>query len=133
MQKDLPEIIFGGPAQIRHRRVRNRAVTLGNISVNDRLTSLFTPPTEVNHMASSGSAETMTSDTGHLMAPIENEAVKRLGSPFSGIGIRPSRARGRHIPSASLSSYDPSIFSSIDQRLGQFGQIGEASQSKTLH
>ena len=132
IRKDVLDNLFGSSEQIRHRRVRNRAVTLGNVSVNDRMASLFTPPSGADTPNGSDPAQSAASSPSHLGLVAENEAMKTLGSPFSGIGIRPSRSRGRHNPSASLSSYDPGTFASIDQRLGQFEMISQASHGKVL-
>jgi hypothetical protein len=58
-------------------------------------------------------------DSSSPAPPSGADAIRRLGSPFAGISGRPTRVRGRHIPSASLSSYDPAEIPSIDNRLGR--------------
>lgn len=123
MRKNLLEDLFGGPSESRHRRVRSRGFSLGDVNANGgRLQSMFTPPVSSDIMPSSelsmASMEPTERENGQPTLPAQT--IRRLGSPFSGFGPRPiSRRSQRHMASASLSAYDPSNFASIDQRLGQ--------------
>ena len=121
MRKELLESLFGGPAEGRHRRVRSRGFSLGDVSNEARLAELFTPPTANEN--STGSEQ--PNDAAHstpLHAPAAEDPMERLGSPFAGIARRPSRRTPRHATSASLSAYDPSAYTSIEQRLSQTDQ-----------
>ena len=121
MRKELLEDLFGGPSQNTLRRVRNRGFTVGDVTIHDRLTALFSPP---NSSADPEPADASAMEISETTQPSQAEAIRRLGSPFAGINSRPPRNRGRHIASASLSSYDPSAFASIEQRLGQANPHG---------
>ena len=121
LRRSMLEELFGDQSASSSRRVRSRGFSLGDVKVHDRLTALFssaggddsatgTEAPDDYHMDNSPSA---------LPTPSHGDHMRRLGSPFGGISSRPSRARGRHLPTASLSSYDPNAFASIDQRLGQ--------------
>ena len=121
MQKELLEDLFGPRSQNPLRRVRTRGYTVGDVTIHDRLTALFSSSTSSADPEPSGSSAMEISDDVH---PSQAEAKQRLGSPFAGISSRPPRNRGRHIASASLSSYDPSSFVSIEQRLGQTNPYG---------
>ncbi|MCJ1338720.1 hypothetical protein MMC09_004009 [Bachmanniomyces sp. S44760] len=118
-QQTLLEDIFGS-----QRRVRTRGFSLPDVSVDDRMNKLFTPPSSdiAENASSDAPASTVTESVVYLPGA-EPDTVRRLGSPFSGISSRPSRARGRHVPSASLSAFDPSEFSSIESRLGDAANI----------
>ena len=117
IRREMLENLFGAPAEGRHRR-RNRGFSLGDMSNEARLAGLFTPPSVDEQMTSPdlpvGSAHSAT-----LLNPPTADSIGRLGSPFAGIGRRPSRRPLRHMATASLSAYDPSTFSSIEQRLSQ--------------
>lgn len=124
------ENLFASPAESSHRRVRSRGFSLGDVhnhhtnsssnnNVNS-LTSLFTPPTTYDQMSSPELAEATVVDTDNLAPPPLTDSMKRLGSPFAGINRRPARkGASRHAASASLSAFDRSNFTSIDQMLGQ--------------
>lgn len=118
IRRELLDNLFGGPAEGRQRRVRNRGFSLGDMTNEARLAELFTPPSADEHMNGSdqlnGPAQYST-----LPLPPKADPVNRLGSPFAGIGTRPSRRTPRHMATASLSAYDPSSFASIEQRLNQ--------------
>lgn len=126
IRREMLEKLFGGPAEGRHRRVRNRGFSLGDMSNEARLAVLFTPPSADEQMISpdlpEGSAHTAT-----LLSPPTADSISRLGSPFAGIGRRPSRRPSRHMATASLSAYDPSTLASIEQRLSQ-GDNNELSR-----
>ncbi len=119
MRKNLLEDLFGGPSESRHRRVRSRGFSLGDVnSSGGRLQSLFTPPTTHGVMNSSDFAA-VASNPGFLEPPSISDSVRRLGSPFAGVSSRPPRRTSRHMASASLSAYEYSTFSSIDQTIDQ--------------
>ena len=117
-RKDFIQNLFGEPSETRHRRVRSRGFSLGDVKDNARIEALFqqqTPGPDDSQDVSE------TSSTGTLQPPGTGESVKRLGSPFSasGAGSMPTRRPSRHLASASLSAYDPGNFASIDQRIRQ--------------
>ena len=118
-RKTLLEELFGGPSQSRHRRVRSRGFSLGDVNSNGgRLQSLFTPPTTCDELSSAdGAAVALNPAT--LETPSISDSVRRLGSPFAGVSSRPPRRSHRHMASASLSAYEQGNFSSIDQTIGQ--------------
>ena len=123
MRKNLVEDLFGGPTESRHRRVRSRGFSLGDVNANGgRLESMFTPPTSSDNLPTSehSMASTQLTEPDNIPLPSTAQNIRRLGSPFTGVGPRPTTRRSaRHMASASLSAYDPSNFASIDQRLGQ--------------
>lgn len=118
--KILLEDLFKGPAESRHRRVRSRGFSLGDVKASGaRLESLFTPPSTYDE-ATIPEPDAAVSNSENLSTlPSISDAVKRLGSPFPGVGARPPRRSARHSTSASLSGYDPRNLPSIDQTLGQ--------------
>ena len=131
MRKTLIESLFGGPGESRHRHTRSRGFSLGDVNANGgRLESLFTPPSALEIPETTATASTTEMDTSEPSSLSVSDSIKRLGSPFPGGGsgggggggssnARLFRRSPRHITSASLSAYDPSNFSSIDQTLGQ--------------
>ena len=123
MRRNLLGDLFGGPAESRHRRVRSRGFSLGDVNANGgRLESLFTPPTSSDNLPSSelSTASTQPTEPDNIQMSFTAQTIRRLGSPFAGVGPRPAARRStRHMASTSLSAYDPSNFASIDQRLGQ--------------
>ena len=123
MRSNLLEDLFGGPPESRHRRVRSRGFSLGDVNANGgRLESMFTPPTSSDNLPSFelSAASTELTEPDNAQPNLTAQTIRRLGSPFCGVGPRPvARRSQRHMASASLSAYDPSNFASIDQRLGQ--------------
>ena len=123
MRRNLLDNVFGGPTESRHRRVRSRGFSLGDVNANGgRLESLFTPPTSSDNLPSSelSMASTEPTEPDNVQPPFSTQTIRRLGSPFTGVAPRPiARRSAHHMASASLSAYDPSNFASIDQRLGQ--------------
>ena len=118
MQKNLLEELFRGPSESRHRRVRSRGFSLGDVNSNGgRLETLTNQDPE---------APTDAAELSDPPLPHSGESIRRLGSPFSGTagGSMPSRRPSRHLASASLSNYDSSSFASIDQRIRQ-GDLSE--------
>lgn len=120
LRKHLMEDLFGGPAENRHRRVRSRGFSLGDVNANGgRLESLFTPPSTYDELSSSEMAAATANPANAESLPSISDSVVRLGSPFAGVSARPPRRSSRHMATASLSAYDPGNFSSIDQTIGQ--------------
>lgn len=118
--KTLLEDLFGGPAESRHRRVRSRGFSLGDVNASGgRLESLFTPPSIYDQMSIPEPGAAISNSENLSPLPSISDTVKRLGSPFPGAGARPPRRSARHATSASLSGYDPRNLPSIDQTLGQ--------------
>lgn len=110
MQQELLDNLFGSAAESRHRRVRSRGFSLGDVHTSNRLETLFIPP--------HSSGQTPTPET--TSSPTDNNSTtptqtQRLGSPFHAVSPRPSRSR--HVTRASLGAYEP--FSSIGETLGQ--------------
>lgn len=118
IRKELLENLFGGPADRRSRRVRNRGFSYGDLNNEAGLASLFTPPS-ADDSSKSLSGEGPPTQSSTAIPPPSLEPVSRLGSPFAGIASRPTRRSPRHMVSASLSAYDPSSFTSIEHRLDQ--------------
>lgn len=129
MRRNLLEDLFGGHSESRHRRVRSRGFSLGDVnSTGGRLESFFTPPTVHDEMPSPESvAESSTSR--NLEPPSISDSVRRLGSPFAGVSSRQPRRSFRHMASASLSAYNQNNFSSIDQTIGQINHDDEMWKS----
>ena len=119
------EDVIGANLQSARRRLRARGMSLEN---------RFAPTGYENRpgFVSAGPSITyqrpnsspMSLDNDPFVSGPGDESIKRLGSPFPGIGTRPSRARGRHTSSHSLSSYNPTELESIDQRLNQAATMG---------
>ncbi|MCJ1393975.1 hypothetical protein MMC18_006852 [Xylographa bjoerkii] len=119
LRRSMLEEIFRDQSASSSRRVRSRGFTVGDVTIHDRLTALFASPADGVSTGNTDPTEATTREAAMLTPPAQAESIRRLGSPFGGINTRPSRLRSRHVASASLSSYDPNAFSSIDQRLGQ--------------
>ena len=116
MPRTLMEELFG-PTGNRHRRVRSRGFSLGDVnSSGGRLQSLFNPPAEEEQVPIPGSE---VSESVGVQPLVESELVRRLGSPFAGSSTGPSSRPSRHVASASLSAYASNHFGSIDQRIRQ--------------
>ncbi|KAL9004540.1 MAG: hypothetical protein Q9188_002634 [Gyalolechia gomerana] len=117
-KRDLIEQLFGGHTEGRHRRVRSRGFSLGDVRGDDRLESLFQQqsPEQQNPQLPSE-----PSQMNALQPPQSGESIRRLGSPFSisGSGSMPTRRPSGHLASSSLSAFDASNFASIDQRIRQ--------------
>ena len=116
------ENLFASPAESSHRRVRSRGFSLGDVNNSNpnSLASLFMPPTSYDQMTSPELAGAGAIEPNDFAPPSVADSMKRLGSPFAGIDRRPARkGASRRAASASLSSFDPSNFTSIDQMLGQ--------------
>lgn len=112
-EQDLLDSLLNNHKEGRHRRVRSRGFSLGDVQTANNFENMFTPlnddqmhtpPTNTTGASSSASAE-----------PTTPTQVRRLASPFNGIAPRPTRAR--HMATMSLGVYEP--FSSIGETLGQ--------------
>ncbi|KAL8941687.1 MAG: hypothetical protein Q9216_002100 [Gyalolechia sp. 2 TL-2023] len=117
-KRGLVDQLLGGHTEGRHRRVRSRGFSLGDVRGDDRLESLFqqqSPEQETPQLPLE------SSQMDSLEPPQSGESVRRLGSPFaiSGSGSMPTRRPSRHLASSSLSAFDASNFASIDQRIRQ--------------
>ena len=114
MQQELLDNLFGSPPEGRHRRVRSRGFSLGDVTSPNPLEHLFTPPAPTEQPIS---GNTGTSASGSLEPPQTPTQIRRLGSPFHGISPRPVRTPSRHMATTSLDSHE--VFSSIGETLGQ--------------
>ncbi|KAI4155504.1 MAG: hypothetical protein LQ340_000957 [Diploschistes diacapsis] len=126
------EELFGGNLQSARRRLRLRGMSLEDsfsrndvrgLSNGESYHESMSIGPSTTHTRPNSSPMTVADDP-FLSAPSEGEAVRRLGSPFPGIGTRPARVRARHASSHSLSSCNPNELESIDQRLNQFATMG---------
>ena len=113
MQQELLDNLFGNSSDNRHRRVRSRGFSLGDVHTNNPLESLFTPPNPSDQLPTPGMSTESPSDATD--EPVTPTQVRRLGSPFHGVSPGPNRSR--HLATSSLGSYEP--FSSIGETLGQ--------------
>lgn len=78
------EELFAAPSESSHRRVRSRGFSLGDVGESShRLTSLFTPPSMFDQLATPESSQNMSSQA-NLLSPLTVEPTRRLGSPFVG-------------------------------------------------
>ena len=136
MQQSLLDNIFGSPPESRHRRVRSRGFSLGDVAPGNPLTTMFTPPGSDN--GNSAMADASPTPVGNSRAQAEpvtpTTQIRRLGSPFNGIAPRPQglRGPGRHMASVSLGHYDAGAFSSIGETLRQSEMLDQA-HSRTDH
>ena len=119
MQQSLLDNVFGSPAGARHRRVRSRGFSLGDVNTPNPLEALFTPPDQGDQFTIGTDQPFTSSDGPDALTPTHQ--IRRLGSPFHGISPRPTRNRGpsRHMATTSLGAYDINAFSSIGETLGQ--------------
>ena len=112
MQQELLDSLFGNSTDNRHRRVRSRGFSLGDVHKNNPLESMFTPPNPSGQLPTPEmSTESPSEATEEPVTPTQ---VRRLGSPFHGVSPRPYRSR--HLATTSLGAYEP--FSSIGETLG---------------
>ncbi|KAL8715993.1 MAG: hypothetical protein Q9220_000660 [cf. Caloplaca sp. 1 TL-2023] len=112
------EDLFRGHPEGRHRRVRSRGFSLGDV-MDGASTERFSGEASAEQQTSQPAAQ--LPENNNLQPPNMGDSIKRLGSPFSvsGGGSMPSRRPSRHMASASLSAYDPGNFASIDGRIRQ--------------
>ena len=114
VQQELLDNLFGAAPEGRHRRVRSRGFSLGDVATTNPLEDLFTPP--VGHESASRT-DSQTTHPDNLNLPSTPTQIRRLGSPFHGISPRPPRTPSRHMATTSHGNYEP--FSSIGETLGQ--------------
>ena len=116
------EEMSAGPSLNTRRRVRLRGFSLGTDFSRAQGQGSYTEPEANNSLVIPYGSDDVTMDVDKSSPPIpaHGESMRRLGSPFAGISSRPTRIRGRHLTSLSLSSYDLNDFASIDQRLDQW-------------
>jgi len=120
MQENLLENVFGPPNEGRHRRVRSRGFSLGDVNDPNPLQSLFTPPSSDDPMTSPNMAqETRLVNMNPATPTTPTHQGRRLLSPFQGVTPRPIRRSPRHLATASLGAYNTNAFSSIGDTLGQ--------------
>jgi len=120
MQQELLDDLFGSPPEGRHRRVRSRGFSLGDVATPNALESLFTPPS-----ANDQTTVTETSSHSSTLEPFGTTShIRRLGSPFHGISPRSPRTPSRHMATTSLGNYELLPFSSIGETLGQAEDSG---------
>ncbi|KAI4146966.1 MAG: hypothetical protein L6R39_003278 [Caloplaca ligustica] len=121
-KQNLIDQLFSDHTEGRHRRVRSRGFSLGDVDGSNRLESLF----QQAEMEGQPDVEQQTprasppcAESSILQLPNPGESIRRLGSPFSVSGGRsmPTRGPSRHLASSSLSAFDPGNFASIDQRI----------------
>ena len=151
-QQQTQELVFTGAGDISQRRIRlrSRGATLGSMTNQERLSSLFSPPpplpTELPDpsltqlRSQSQEAQSRPTVLSATLAPPEaDERQKRLGSPFElDPNKRSNRSRTpRHVPSLS----DPFVVSnpsnastmalqtqqSISERLAQFAILHQTA------
>lgn len=114
IQQELLDNLFGNRPEGRHRRVRSRGFSLGDVTTPNPLENLFTPPSTDDQKPS---PDNLDPQSGQSLEPPRTPNQVRLGSPFGGISPRPSRTPSRHMASTSLGGHEP--FSSIGETLGQ--------------
>lgn len=118
MQQELLDNLFGSRPGSRHRRVRSRGFSLGDVTTPNPLASLFAPPTTANQTMNTQTPNNFSDSTG-LQPPTTPSHIRRLGSPFHGISPRPPRTPSRHMATTSLGSFESLPFSSIGETLGR--------------
>ena len=130
MQQSLLDNLFGSPPEGRHRRVRSRGFSLGDVAPANSLMTMFTPPgSDDGNPTMADAPPTPISDSQVQAEPVTpTPQIRRLGSPFSNIAPRPQRIRGssRHMATASLGHYDAGAFSSIGETLHQSEVLDQA-------
>ena len=117
MQQSLLDSLLDSPAEGRHRRVRSRGFSLGDVNSPNPLESLFTPPQSRDGMASGPDATAMNPITSSAAPQTPTRTIRRLGSPFHLVPVTPSRGSSRHLATMSLGGHEP--FTSIGETLGQ--------------
>lgn len=117
VQQSLLDNLLERPAEARHRRVRSRGFSLGDVNTPNPLEGLFTPPHSQDGAAGVPDATplSLTSDPTAPRTPIRT--IRRLGSPFHLVPGTPSRGSSRHLATMSLGGHEP--FTSIGETLGR--------------
>ncbi len=117
MQPGVLDNLLENPVEGRHRRVRSRGFSLGDVNTPNPLESLFTPP----HPRDGMTGVTTDAPTSPIPSPAEPQTpiqtIRRLGSPFHLVPTTPSRGSSRHLATMSLGGHEP--FTSIGETLGQ--------------
>ena len=117
MQPGVLDNLLESPVEGRHRRVRSRGFSLGDVNTPNPLESLFTPP----HPRDCMTGVTTDVPTSPIPNPAEPQTpiqtIQRLGSPFHLVPTTPSRRSSRHLATMSLGGHEP--FTSIGETLGQ--------------
>ena len=116
VQQNLSENLFESLVEGRHRRVRSRGFSLGDVQNQSALGSLFIPPAPADSFMSSDNTTPFEEFQSQPKTP--SNPSRHLGSPFHGIAPRPTRRTPRHLATMSLGAYDVSSFSSIGETLG---------------
>ena len=131
MQRGLLDDLFGSPAGGRHRRVRSRGFSLGDLAPPTSLMSMFTPqsPNSGNALMADAPSTPPTDSQAHAEPATPTTHTRRLGSPFHGIAPRPQKVRGssRHLATASLGHHDAGAFSSIGETLRRGETLDQAN------
>ncbi|KAL9124710.1 MAG: hypothetical protein Q9217_005987 [Psora testacea] len=127
MPQELIDNLFGSPMEGRHRRVRSRGFSLGDMKAQSPLELLFTPPESRDQPISSDAAAAAAQPSSGLVLKTPTEPVRRLDSPFNGGAPSLTRRAPRHMASMSLDAYDPSMFLSIGETLGRSGSSDNTS------
>ena len=117
MQQSLLENLLESPAEGRHRRVRSRGFSLGDVNTPNPLESLFTPPQSRDGMASGPDVTPGSPISDPTKPQTPNRTIRRLGSPVHLVPATPSRGSSRHLATMSLGGHEP--FTSIGETLGQ--------------
>lgn len=117
MQQSLLDNLFGSPTEGRHRRVRSRGFSLGDVNTPNPLESLFTPPHSRDGMAGVSDVTATDSSSGPAEPRTPVRTIRRLGSPFHLAPGTPSRGSSRHLATMSLGGHEP--FTSIGETLGR--------------
>lgn len=117
MQQSLLDNLFRSPAEGRHRRVRSRGFSLGDVNTPNPLEGLFTPPHFRDGMAGVPDATPTNPSSGPAEPRTPIRTIRRLGSPFHLVPVTPSRGSSRHLATMSLGGHEP--FTSIGEALGR--------------
>ena len=116
VQQDLLNDTFGNLAEGRHRRVRSRGFSLGDVNSHNPLNSLFNPPDPIHSLMRSDGNAVSTESRSEPKTP--KNPIRHLESPFHGVSPRPTRRTPRHTATTSLGAYGSSMFFSIGETLG---------------
>ena len=117
MQQSLLDNLLSSPAESRHRRVRSRGFSLGDVNPPNPLESLFTPPHSRDGMTGGPDATPRSPVPNAAQPRTPIRTVRRLGSPFHLVPTTPSRGSSRHLATMSLGGHER--FTSIGETLGQ--------------
>ena len=126
VQHTMLENSFGDSVEGRHRRVRSRGFSLGDVHDQNTLEPLLTPqsPPDSDSFLTSNNTTALDESCSQPKTPIN--LSRHLGPPFNGISPRPTRRTPRHMATMSLGAYSSSVFSSIGETLGSAAEEGKA-------